>query len=177
MRTNEIVPREGLILVWVLEQCVNIFRLERRMCNRWAKRPLQFPLKILFMCDFARMIRILHYGIGAKQAVQQVILRPKHGWLCVERSVFAFVWMTGTEALTVSVWLLSSGMVNEHLSISGISSSSQNKVSIMPPRLLVSGSSSARSFTWSASAIFLPYPLSERENLIHIVRYGWQHHP
>ena len=23
----------------------------------------------------------------------------------------------------------------------------------------------------------LPYPLSERETRIHIVRYGWQHHP
>lgn len=148
------MSRKGLSRIWVLEQCFNICRQGRRMCNRWAKRPLQFPLKILFMCDFACMIRILHYGIGAKQAVQQVILRPKHGWLCVERSGFAFVWMTGTEALTVSVWLWSSGMVNEHLSTSGISSSSQNSVSIIPSRLPVSGSSSAHSATLSAAAIF-----------------------
>ena len=82
------MPREGLILVWVLEQCVNIFRQGRRVRNRWAKRPLQLPLKILFMCDLARMISVLHYCVGVKQAVKQVVLRPKHCGLCVERNGF-----------------------------------------------------------------------------------------
>ena len=147
------------------------------MCNRWAKRPLQLPLKIFFMCDLARMISVLQYCVGVKQAVKQVVLRPKHCGLCVERNGFGICLNDRHGTLTVLVWLLSSGMVNEHLSTSGIFSSSQNKVSIMPPRLPVSGSSSARSFTWSASAIFLPYPLSERETRIHTARYGWQRHP
>ena len=82
------MSRKGLSRIWVLEQCFNICRQGRRMCNRRAKRPLQLPLKILFMCDLARMIRILHYSVGVKKTIQQVILRPKHGWLCVERSAF-----------------------------------------------------------------------------------------
>ena len=49
---------------------------------------------------------------------------------------------------------LSKGMVNEHLRTSGISSSNQNSVSIIPSRLPVSGSSSAHSATLSAAAIF-----------------------
>ena len=80
--------REGLILVWVLERCVNIFRQGRRVRNCWAKRPLQLPLKILFMCDLARMISVLHYCVGVKQAVKQVVLRPEHCGLCVERNGF-----------------------------------------------------------------------------------------
>ena len=59
--------------------------------------------------------------------------------------------MTGTVALPISAGRLSKGMVNEHLRTSGISSSSQNSVSIIPSKLPVSGSSSAHSSTWSAA--------------------------
>ena len=37
------------------------------------------------MCDLARMISVLHYCVGVKQAVKQVVLRPKHCGLRVER--------------------------------------------------------------------------------------------
>lgn len=37
------------------------------------------------MCDLARMISVLHYCVGVKQAVKQVVLRPEHCGLRVER--------------------------------------------------------------------------------------------
>ena len=37
------------------------------------------------MGDLARMISVLHYCVGVKQAVKQVVLRPEHCGLCVER--------------------------------------------------------------------------------------------
>ena len=43
---------------------------------------------IYAMCDLARMISVLQYCVGVKQAVKQVVLRPKHCGLCVERNGF-----------------------------------------------------------------------------------------
>lgn len=40
------------------------------------------------MCNFARVISVLHYCVGVKQAVKQVVLRPEHCGVCVERNGF-----------------------------------------------------------------------------------------